>query len=49
MTLETFRVIADQIEVFQILRGMAGAVKGIGLVRDEGGRRGMTINCILTV
>jgi len=29
------------IEVFKILRGMAGAVEGMGLaVRDKGGRRG---------
>jgi len=26
--------------VFRILRGMAGVVEGLGLVRDEGGRRG---------
>jgi len=40
MTLETRRIRADLIEVFKILRGMAGAVDGLGLVRDEGGRRG---------
>jgi len=27
-------------KVFKILRGMAGAVEGVGLVRDEGCRRG---------
>jgi len=50
MTLETTRIRADLIEVFKILRGMAGAVEGMGLVRD-GGRTpgGMIINCILTV
>jgi len=40
MTLETRRIRADLIEVFKILRGMAGAVEGMGLVRDDGGRRG---------
>jgi len=40
MMLETRRIRADLIEVFKILRGMAGAVEGIGLVRDEEGRRG---------
>jgi len=40
MTLETRRIWADLIEVFKILRGMAGAVGGLGLVGDEGGRRG---------
>jgi len=40
MTLETRRIRADLIEVFKILRGMAGAVEGMGLVRDEGGRKG---------
>jgi len=40
MTLETRRIRADLIKVFRILRGMAGAVEGMGLVRDEGCRRG---------
>jgi len=40
MTLETSRIKADLIEVFKILRGMAGAVEGMGLVSNEGGRRG---------
>jgi len=39
MTLETRRIRADLIEVFKILRGMADAVEGMGLVRDKGGRR----------
>jgi len=34
MTLETRRIMADLIEVFKILRVMAGAVEGMGLVRD---------------
>jgi len=38
--LETRRIWADLIAVFKILRGMAGAVKGMTLVRDKGGRRG---------
>jgi len=38
--LETRRIWADLIEVFKILRGMAGAVEGMGLVRDEEGIRG---------
>jgi len=38
MTLETRRIRADLIEVFKIVRGMAGAVEGMGLGRDEGGR-----------
>jgi len=49
MTLETRRIKADLIEVFKSLKGMAGAVEGMGLVRDKGSRRGMVINCILTV
>jgi len=40
MTLETRRIRADLIEVFMILRGIAGALEGMGLVRDKGGRRG---------
>jgi len=40
ITLETRIIRADLIEVFKILRGMAGAVGGMGLVKDEGGRRG---------
>jgi len=40
MTLETRRIRAYLIEVFKILRGIAGAEEGMGLVRDEGGRRG---------
>lgn len=40
MSLETRRKRADLIEVFKILRGITGAVQGMGLVRDEGGRRG---------
>jgi len=40
MTLETRRIRADLIEVFKILRGMAGSVEGLGLVRDDRGRRG---------
>jgi len=39
MTLETRRIRADLIEVFKILRGIAGAVEGMGLVSDKGGRR----------
>jgi len=40
ITLETRRIRADLIEIFKIVRGMAGAVEGMGLVRDKGGRRG---------
>jgi len=39
MTLETRRIMANLIEVFKNLRGMAGAVEGLGHVRDDGGRR----------
>jgi len=49
--LETRRIRADLIEVFKILRGMAGAVEGMGLVRDSlrEAEGDMIINCILTV
>jgi len=40
MSLKTRRISADLIEVFKILRGIAGAVEGMGLVRDKGGTRG---------
>jgi len=40
MTLETRIIRADLIELFMILRGMAGEVEGMGLVRDKGSRRG---------
>jgi len=40
MTMETKRIRAHLIEIFKISRGMARAVEGMGLVRDEGGRRG---------
>jgi len=40
LILLTRRIRADQIEVFKILMGMAGAVEGMGLVRDERGRSG---------
>jgi len=43
MTLETRRIRADLIEVFRILRGMAEVVERMGLVRDEGGKRGHVI------
>jgi len=36
MTLETRRIRADLIEVFKILRGMAGAMEGMGLVMMRG-------------
>ena len=39
-TLETRRIRADLIEVFKIINRGGSYCKGIGLIRDRGGRRG---------